>query len=100
MSAIPDEAVTAAAEAMLTFWSPLPDPTGIAWTSLPETDKEQLRIEARAALVAAAPHLQAPAWAEGAKAGRSDQSAQQIWAVTGGTRPTDTPNPYDDVETK
>lgn len=39
----------------------------------------------------------ADAWDEGKKAGRSDQSAQQIWAVTGGTRPTDTPNPYREV---
>lgn len=39
----------------------------------------------------------ADAWDEGKKAGRCDQSAQQIWAVTGGTRPTDTPNPYREV---
>lgn len=57
MTAIPDAAVEAAAEAMLTFWSPLPDPTGIMWTGLDESDKEQLRAEARVAVEAAMPAI-------------------------------------------
>lgn len=54
---VPTDAIEAAAEAMLTFWSPLPDPTGIAWTALDEPDKEQLRTEARATITAAMPAL-------------------------------------------
>lgn len=67
------------------------------YSTLDESGKETWRRMARAVLDAVAPALRADAWDEGKKAGRSDQSAQQIWAVTGGTRPTDTPNPYREV---
>jgi hypothetical protein len=73
---VPTEAVEAAARAM---FERIEDYVAGGWHDIPPEDREPLRIEARAALEAALPHLRAQWLAEAEAALRNDQAFRDWW---------------------